>query len=287
MVLDSKTKKKICDFVYIKPRVVDEVAKLLHKNWRTADRYIRQIAEDDGCISMRTFREGTRGALKIVYWSNIEQIHSSSFQERLFKQIESGSIKTDFDPFDIYQYVDEKRKHAFMEEFDNPEISTNQNLIPLLRSTEKNLYILSGNMSWINMIEGNKKLIKILEELADRNVCIKIICRVDFASLSNLEKVYAINNKLGKEIIEIRNCKQPLRGFIIDNKIARFKEEKLVKTYKTGELNKNIRLFMEIYDADWNDWLIKVFYGLFRNSIDAKTRIEQLNKINGNARNRS
>ena len=69
MVLDSKTKKKITEFVYIKPRVVDEVAKLLHKNWRTADRYIRQIAEDDGCISMRTFREGTRGALKIVFWS--------------------------------------------------------------------------------------------------------------------------------------------------------------------------------------------------------------------------
>ena len=279
MVLDAKIKKQICDFVYTKPRVVDEVAKVIGKNWRTAERYIQKIAQEDGCITTRTFREGTRGALKLVFWSNIEKIHSSSFQEHLFKKIEAGRTKDEFDPFDIYQYVNENKKHTFMEKFDNPSISNIQNLVPLLRSCEHSLYIFSGNLSWINMIEKKKKLIKILEELAKKNVKIRVICRVDFASLNNIEKIYTINNKIGKEIIEIRYSKQPLRGFIVDDKIARFKEEKLISTYKKGELEKNTRLFVEIYDKEWIEWLTKVFYNLFRNSIDAHKRIEQLEKI--------
>ncbi|MFC1755159.1 hypothetical protein ACFL96_17485 [Thermoproteota archaeon] len=280
MVLDAKIKKQICDFVYTKPRVVDEVAKHLGKNWRTADRYIQKIAEEDGCISTRTFREGTRGALKIVFWSNIENIHSSSFQERLLRQIESSKHKDDFDFFDIYQYVDEKNKNSFLEEFEYPSISIKQNLVQLLRNAENELYIFSGNLSWTKMTENNKKLIDILEELAERNVKIRVVCRVDFASLNTLKDVYAINNKIGKEIIEIRHTRQPLRGFVIDGKTARFKDEKLIRTYKEGELLKNTRLFMEITDTDWIEWLTKVFYNMFRNSMDGRKRIEQLGSFN-------
>jgi hypothetical protein len=281
MVLDSKTKSRICNFVYSKPRTVNEIAVLIQKNWRTADKYIQQIEEEDGCISTRTFREGSRGALKVVYWSNIEKIHSSSFQEKLFKRIESGLRKEDFDPFDIYQYVEDGKKNAFVEEFDDPLISKEQELVPLLRSVERVLYVFSGNMSWINMTEKEENLIDILEEIAKRNVQVKVVCRVDFASLSNLEKVYAINNKLGKEAIEIRHCKQSLRGFVIDSRIARFKELKLVENYKRGELKKDLRLFVEIFDEDWVNWLVKVFYSLFRTSIDGKDRINQLKKIMG------
>ena len=280
MVLDAKIKKQICDFVYQRPHVVDEVAKHISKNWRTADRYIQKIAEEDGCISTRTFREGTRGALKIVFWSNIEKIHSSSFQERLFKQIEAGNHKNDFDPFDIYQYVDEKKKNAFFEEFDDPTVSTKQNLVPLLRSTKDTLYVFSGNMSWMNMVEGhNKKLIDVFDELAERGVKIKVLCRVDFASLSNLEQIYALNSKFGKDIVEVRHCKQPLRGFVVDNTAARFKEEKLVRKYDPGELYNNVRMFMEIHDQEWVDWLTKIFYSLFSKSIDGQKRMDELNRI--------
>jgi hypothetical protein len=242
MVLDSKTKSRICNFVYSKPRTVNEIAVLIQKNWRTADKYIQQIEEEDGCISTRTFREGSRGALKVV---------------------EDG------------------KKNAFVEEFDDPLISKEQELVPLLRSVERVLYVFSGNMSWINMTEKEENLIDILEEIAKRNVQVKVVCRVDFASLSNLEKVYAINNKLGKEAIEIRHCKQSLRGFVIDSRIARFKELKLVENYKRGELKKDLRLFVEIFDEDWVNWLVKVFYSLFRTSIDGKDRINQLKKIMG------
>ncbi len=77
--------KKINDFVFLKPRTIDEIAKYIRKNWRTANRYVEGIAEQQGTLAIRVFREGTRGALKIVYWASIEQIHSSAFQEQLFE----------------------------------------------------------------------------------------------------------------------------------------------------------------------------------------------------------
>jgi hypothetical protein len=103
MVLDSKIAKQINDFVYTKPRSILEIAQFIGKNWRTADSYVEKISNEQGTISTRTFRGGTRGALKIVYWNTIDRIHSSSFQEKLFRKIESGIEKTDFDPLDIYQ----------------------------------------------------------------------------------------------------------------------------------------------------------------------------------------
>ncbi|MBD3203055.1 hypothetical protein GF327_02075, partial [Candidatus Woesearchaeota archaeon] len=61
MVLDSKTRDKIKSFVYQKPRTVNEIAELVDRSWRTADRYVKAIMETTGEISMRVFREGTRG----------------------------------------------------------------------------------------------------------------------------------------------------------------------------------------------------------------------------------
>jgi hypothetical protein len=279
MVLDSKIKKAICEFIYIQPRSVDEVAKFIGHNWRTTERYIQKIAEEDGSVTTRTFREGTRGALKIVYWRNIEKINSSSFQESLLKKIEAANTKDDFDPFDIYQYVDDSKKYAFTEIFDDPHVSVKQNLIPFLMKAKSQLYVFSGNLSWITMTEKEKKISDVIENLVLKNIKVKILARVDFTSLNNIKKVLSINNKIGKELIEIRHCKQPLRGFIVDNKCSRFKEEKLVKDYKHGELHQNIRLFTEIYDEEWIEWLIKVFFHFFSNSIDANRRIEQLNRM--------
>ncbi len=114
-MLRAEVEKKICDFVFLKPRSVDEIAKHIGKNWRTANRYIEKIMNQQGTISTRIFREGTRGALKIVFWTNIDKIHSSAFQERLFQQIKQGRDKKEFSPFNIYQHVHERKKHAFTE----------------------------------------------------------------------------------------------------------------------------------------------------------------------------
>jgi hypothetical protein len=134
-------------------------------------------------------------------------------------------------------------------------------------------------LTFINVTEGKKKIIGIIEELAKHKKVIKIIGRVDLATVENLEKLNSINNKIGREAVEMRHCRQPLRGFIIDNKIARLKEEKVSEKYKPGELKKNTRIFYEIYDEEWVSWLQKVFWELFRNSISSNKRLEILKSI--------
>ena len=70
------------DFVYARPRTIQEISQLIDKNWRTADRYVDKIAKEEGTLAVRTFRGGTRGALKVVYW-NLNPSISSSFQGRI------------------------------------------------------------------------------------------------------------------------------------------------------------------------------------------------------------
>jgi hypothetical protein len=278
-MLNSQIIRKINDFVYTKPRTVDEIAKHIGKNWRTANRYIERISEEQGTISLRVFREGTKGALKIVSWNNIERIHSTSFQEKLLAYIESGKKKNDFSPFDIYQHVAEKKKSAFIKEGEEESITPLQDLVSLLRKTEKNLFIFSGNLSWANLVQDNTKLIGIFEELARRNVSIKIVTRVELAGLDNIKKVLAINDRIGREIIEIRHREQPLRAVIIDNKLAQFREIKNPEDYKKNELNKKTFFFYNIYDSEWVEWLQKVFWNMFSTAVPAEKRIKEIDAI--------
>lgn len=277
IMLDSAIIKKICDFIYIKPRSIQEIAFHINKNWRTADSYVEKISKEQGVLQVRTFREGTRGALKIVFWQNIEKIHSSDFQERLFKKIEAGKDKRDFSPFDIYQYVDEKKRYAFLEEQTEYSITEKQDLVHTLRYAEKQILIFSGNLSWVNAMQGKKKIIDIFEELAERNVSIKILCKVDMESMEKIEKILAINYKLKKEMIEIRHSEQPLRAFVIDNNLVRFKESKHIE--KKNEIKKRLYVFYEIKDEEWIEWMHKLFFNIFRTSIKADKRINDIKSI--------
>jgi hypothetical protein len=278
MVLDKSLQKKIVDFVYLKPRTVQEIAQLIDKNWRTADSYVEKISQETGLIGSRTFRGGTRGALKVVFWNNIEKLSSNQFQERLTKQIESAKNKEDFSPLDIYQYVDTKRKRAFSEIVEDETVSKTQDIIGLFAKAEKQILYFSGNMSFLEMKEKKKNILNIIEEAANRGVSIKVLARIDITSLENFRKIMAINHKLGKEVIEIRHASQPLRGFIIDEKEIRLKEEKNPSLWK-GELKQKTRIFYEIYDEEWVEWLQKVFWNLFRTSIDAKVRIRDIETV--------
>ena len=278
-MLNSQIIKKINDFVYTKPRTVDEIAKHISKNWRTANRYIEKISEEQGTISLRVFREGTRGALKIVFWNSIEKIHSTSFQEKLLLSIESGKKKNDFSPFDIYQHVDEKKKSAFAKEGEEESTTPLQDIAGLLRKTEKNLFIFSGNLSWANLVQDKTKIISIFEELARRNVSIKIVTRVELAGLENIKRVLAINDRIGKDIIEIRHREQPLRAIIIDNKLAQFRDVKNPVDYKKDELNKKTFFFYNIYDSEWIEWLQKVFWNMFSTAVPAEKRIKEIDAI--------
>ena len=69
-----------------------------------------------------------------------------------------------------------------------------------------------------------------------KRVNVKILCRVDIASIKNIKRILEINNLSGFDAIEIKHIEQPLRGIVIDDKIARLREEKRKQDYKEGEL---------------------------------------------------
>jgi hypothetical protein len=275
-MLTSEITKKINDFVYIKPRTIEEISQHIRKNWRTANRYVERIAEQQGTISMRTFREGTRGALKIVFWNNIERIHASSFQEKLFAKVEAGMEKEDFSPFDIYQHIDKNKKSAFMEQQeDESETAINKDLPDLLRSTEKQILLFSGSLSWANLKQNHFKTIDIFEELARRNVPIKVIANINLDSMANVKKFLAINDRIGKQLIEIRHREQPLRAIVIDSRLARFKEIRKPSTEK----KKKTFIFYCIYDGEWIEWIQKIFWNLFSTAIPAEKRLDEIETI--------
>jgi len=278
IMLDSVIIKKIEDLIYSKPRSVQEVALHIGKNWRTADRYIEEIEKNFGTISTRVFREGTRGALKIVYWASIEKISSSVFQERLEKEITNLKRKEDFSAFDIYQHIDKKNKKVTIEEAKDENDTNLKEIIDLINSAEKQLIIFSGNLSFVNLSNKSGNLFEILDKLVKKGISIKILCRIDVAGKENIEKMLSLNFKYGKEKVEIRHSEHPLRAIIIDNKIFRLKQI-AEPTGKYRELNKKLFMFYTIKDKEWIEWLTKIFWKMFNSSIGADKRLNELNSL--------
>lgn len=277
-MLSQEIAKKINEFVYTKPRTIQEIALFLKVNWRTADSYVTKISGEQGTILVRTFREGTRGALKIVVWNNTERLAVSEAQKKILHRIETGRKKEDFSPLDIFQFVDSKKRKAFAEVVDVEEKERDKDMISLLQNTEKEVYIFSGNMSFINLKHGKEGVLEVLEEIAKR-ASIKILARVDVAGIENVRKVLAINERLGRNAVEVRHAEQPLRGLIVDNKVARLREIKLPEDYRKGELRGKTYIYYELCDEDWVLWLQKVFWSMFRPAVDAKNRIDILESL--------
>jgi hypothetical protein len=277
-MLRSQEIKKIEDFVYVKPRSIQEIALHIGKNWRTADRYVQEIEKSFGTITTRVFRGGTRGALKIVYWASVEKISSSVFQERLENEIMNIKRRENFSAFDIFQHVAEKSKKVTVERT-TEESSTNlKELAELLEKTEKQLIVYSGNLSFINLKNKSIDVFGIFEDLVKRNIPIKIICRVDVAGKENVEKALSLNFKHGKELVEVRHREQPIRALIIDNKIIRIKEI-IEATGKAHELAKKMFIFYMIKDKDWAEWLSRIFWKMFSSSINAGKRLDEMKKL--------
>ncbi len=278
MVLSKGDTDKIIAFVRKEPCLIQDIASYIGKSWVTAERYVSKISKDKGLIRLKTFREGTKGAIKVAYWNYPEIVQSDELRMKLFEKIKNTSNKKDFDALEIFQFVNPRKARVFYEHYTDPLISEKQRIIPFLMQTKDELFIFSGNLSFLNIIENKKKVISALEELLKRKVLVKILCRVDVASLSNINLIEKLIKKHTNQI-ELRHCLHPLRGFIIDNKSVRLKEEKSSQDFKKDELEKNMRIFYEIYDAEWVDWMQNVFWNLFRNSIDYKKRINIIEKI--------
>jgi len=283
MSLTKDEEKKICDFVRIRPRSIQEISEHIKRNWRTADRYVEKISDETGFLSTKIFREGTRGALKVVYWSFSEDIHSTSFQNDMVEDIMKCRHKIDFSPFDIYQHVNDKMKKAYAQDASKAnsetEINEREDLAGFLRQATKQVMVFSGNLSWINAKQGKTEMTEVIRELAKRNISIKIIARVSMVGVNNVKKLLAINKELGREIIEIRHRYQPIRGIIVDGKSIKFREIKDPIYYLEGEIKKKIEIFYDIYDKDWVEWMQKLFWKMFSLATPAEKRIAEIGKI--------
>ena len=274
-MLDNKTIQKIEKFVSVEPRSINEISDHLKKNWRTVDRYLREIEEEYKTISLKTFRGGTRGALKIAYLSNPDRASSTKIQEELENEILRQKRKDEFSAFDIFQHAPEKSKKAIIEDEISEEGTNLKELIEILKNTKKELKLFSGNLSWINLKKGKIDLFKTLEDLVKKGVKIKVLCRVDLEGIENIKKVLSLNYKYSKDLIEIRHREHPIRAFVIDNDSIRLKEIR-EPTGKIKELDKKIFIFYTIKDKEWAEWLSKIFIKLFNTSVGAEKRIKEL-----------
>jgi hypothetical protein len=269
--------EKINEFVYAKPRSISEIATLIKVNWRTADRYVEKIAKDEGTISFRIFRGGTPGALKIAFWNNVEGMHTSEVQERLFKQIEFGRNRDDFSPSEIFQFVDSKKKSLkSMSEKQYYSQERFKSFMNELKEAKRQILFFSGNLTFSNYSSEEKTVRGLLEELGKEKITSKILSRVELAGIKNIENVLAINKRIGYNAIEIRHCYQPLRTTILDDEVAILKEVLNPRDYERGELKEKLFILYYIYDKEWIEWLQKIFWHFFRSSVDAKKRIEEL-----------
>jgi hypothetical protein len=279
-MLTKEVIRKINEFVYQKPRSIQEIANLLKVNWRTADRWVRKIESEEGTISTRVFREGTPGALKIVFWNPMEKFHASEVQERLLKIIEVGRFKQDFSPSEIFQFVDKrKKKLKVMTEKEYYSDSNFKDFINRLKRAKRQNLFFSGNLTFINYSYEGITALKVIEKLAERKVASKALTRVEWAGIDNIRKALAINKRVGWDAIEIRHCYQPLRATLTDNKMAVLRETLNPENYQKGELKEKLYILYYIYDKDWIEWLQRIFWHLFRSSIDAKKRMEELKLI--------
>ncbi|MBS3060341.1 MAG: hypothetical protein J4432_02435 [DPANN group archaeon] len=278
MALRDSQIPQIVEFVKQEPCTIQDISKRIKKSWVTTDSYVKEIADRTGLIAVKTFRQGTRGALKLVYYVNVEAVLSDTLKDDLYNQIKTKRRKSDFDFMDIYQFVQKNGKRSFVDQQEENSAHVRKQLVPLFRKTKHNLYCFSGNLSFLNVKAGKTRVLDVFEELLKRKVRIHILCRVNIASLNNISKLNSLMKRY-PDLIEIKHAYQPLRGFVADDDIARFTDEEQLKDYKPDELNRNTRIIYEITDMEWVSWLQKVFWNLYRGSMDYTQRLKELEGI--------
>ena len=114
MVLTEHTIKQVTDYVKEEPRTIQEISKLIKRSWITTDSYLKQIKDTTGLINIKTFRKGSKAALKIVSYNHSDSLTTDDLKENIYNQIRNGRKKGDFDFLELFQFVPEKEKSAFL-----------------------------------------------------------------------------------------------------------------------------------------------------------------------------
>ncbi|HLC71623.1 MAG TPA: hypothetical protein VJI32_06430 [Candidatus Nanoarchaeia archaeon] len=272
MVLQDKDIKAVISFVKQEPRTVQDIAKMLHKSWLTADSYVQQIKERTGLVEVKIFRKGTQGALKLVYYAYPDTLHADDLREELYHKIKNGRFRSDFDFMEIFQFIDDGKKKSSIE--DTPAAYAKR-MRAAYQGAQHNVYCFSGNLSFLR---HSPALLDVWEDLLQKKVHIKIICRINLATLENINLLLPLLQKY-PEYLEIKHSYHPLRGCIVDDTLAFFCDEEKLQMYREGELPKDTWILYELYDEEWIAWLQKVFWNIFRFSIGHDVRIKELKKI--------
>lgn len=272
-MLDKETEKKIYDFLASEPKTIQEISQMLGRSWLTASKYVEKLSKY-GLISYKTFREGTRGALKIAYLTSNNTSLSSS-KKYVKTRIMSGSHKQDFSPSEIYQYSKGEAIWLSKEMYEK-DISYFKKI---LYQADEEILIFSGNLSFVNYSDGKQNMIEILQELIDRGIVIKIICRIDIVGYENITKLLELNKSQGKELISVRHAHTPLRGVIIDKKLVSLTEHIAKNKFRDFEVQSDQYIIYKIFDEDWVNFLYNIFWQYYRASIAANKRIEIFNEI--------
>jgi hypothetical protein len=276
-MLDKTSKDKIYGAVQKRPHTIQELAVLLERSWLTIDKYVEKLCEE-GFIEVHTFRGGTRGALKIVYW-NYLPISQTSIQKRFTDQILSGRSKYDFAPSDLAHFA--KNKYAWY--LPESKIFHKQNFEDLKRRlllAKEEVLFFSGNLSFCDIHDGKESILDIMRKLLQRGVSIKILSRIELIDIEQIKAVLSLEryeSETGK--LSIRHAYHPLRAIVIDSVELSIKEVKEPSEHRPKELQEKTNIIYVIRDSEWVTWMQSVFFTVFRTSIDAKERIEEMQKI--------
>ncbi len=259
-MLSNELYDKIVSFVKEEPKSIKEISEFIGKSWVTTEKYVNEIILKDNILGIKHFRKGTKAALKIVYYNLFES--KDSLKKSLQEKILNSNFKYEFDFFEIFQFVDDNKKKSFFNK-------TPFSLKEFFSTAEKSIIIFSGNLSFLD-----DSLLVVFESLLKKKVHINILSRVEYADIKNFEKISFLLKKYPN--FEVKHSRQPLRGFIVDNKKALFKTVFDPKNYKPGELDYETTIFYFFEDEKWISWLKNVFYILWKVSFNLEFRLLQL-----------
>ncbi len=282
MKLSESEVQTIIKTVTQEPRTVQEIAQLVDRSWVTTEKYLQEIERQSGIIKLKTFRHGTKAALKVVYATSEHHGVTDAIRQRLENQLLSARQMWDFDFMDLYQFVPAEKKRSYAE---NAVVEQNEVIddIILDRPPQYTNFLFSGNLSCLKSQKNGVSAADLMEADLKNNVYTKILCRITPSTLKNLDLITHLLVKY-PDLIEVRHSYQPLRGFILDDGFARFRTDEQMSGRMEQTAPSTLRLYYEIYDPEWIIWLKSVFWKMWRSSIVLNDRIREINKVNMNTR---
>lgn len=270
--LDEEGKRKIIDALKCEPLSVQEISKIIGKSWVTTNTYLEKLGRDTGLIDIKVFRKGSHGALKVVYYKHLVR-NNDLVKKSLYTQIRNSRIKQDFDFMELYQFVADDKKKTDVDKYQTEFLG---HMRTLYNSAKHSILCFSGNLSYVGLEENDIKMLDIIESALKRKVSVRIVARLNVSTLKNWKKIEHLLKKY-EGLFEVRHAYHPLRGFIIDQNAARFKNDEC--NYDRKELSQDMRFFYEIYDSDWIMWLQDVFWDYYNSALDGAQRIKELDKV--------